>query len=204
VLDDYTKVRNGCRHASATLISTIGAIPDRQWDQAGALGEWTVRQLLGHTLRAFTTIEAYLLPAADQPATIETDAVGYYHIALAAPDLHQAIAERGRQAGADLSDPVAQTEEIVRRVLGLIDATADHAVVKAAAGVMTFGQYLTTRLVELVVHTVDLQRATGQVVTIDPDSAGVVIGLLATLADPVELLCALTGRSRLPDTNVLG
>jgi hypothetical protein len=55
------------------------------------------------------------------------------------------------------------------------------------------------------VHTLDLQRATGQLAELHPDTSAVVLAVLTSLASPVPLILALTGRAALPaDYNVLG
>jgi hypothetical protein len=70
---------------------------------------------------------------------------------------------------------------------------------------MMFVEYLATRVTEVTVHTLDLQRATGQHPRIHGEAAPLAAGLMASLADPVRLLLALTGRGTLPvDFNVLG
>ena len=70
---------------------------------------------------------------------------------------------------------------------------------------MMFIEYLATRAAEVALHTLDLQRATGQPLTLPPATSSMVVGLMAELADPIKLLSALTGRGTLPiDYNVLG
>ena len=53
-------------------------------------------------------------------------------------------------------------------------------------------------------HTLDLQRATGQPMALPPATSSMVVALMAQLAEPITLLSALTGRGALPDDlNVL-
>jgi hypothetical protein len=63
---------------------------------------------------------------------------------------------------------------------------------------MMFIEYLATRAAELAVHTLDLQRATGQELSLRPATSSMVVALMAELADPISLLSALTGRGTLP------
>jgi hypothetical protein len=164
---------------------------------------WTVRELTAHTLRGFTAIERYLAsePTVDR---VLVDAADFYRIALADANIHTAVADRGRQAGAQLTDPVGEAEATTQRVLALVASTADDDVLYTSVGQMMFIEYLATRAAEVALHTLDLQGATGQPLTLPPATSSMVVGLMAELADPVKLLSALTGRGTLPlDYNVL-
>ncbi len=115
------------------------------------------------------------------------------------------MAERGRDAGARLTDPVGETEASAQRVLALVASTADDDVVETTFGKMMFIEYLATRAAEIALHTLDLQRATGQPTTLTPATSSMVVGLMAELAEPIGLLSALTGRGTLPaNYSVLG
>ena len=60
-------------------------------------------------------------------------------------------------------------------MLALVAATADDEPVNTFAGQITLIEYLATRVVELGVHTLDLQRATGQMPELHADTSAVVI-----------------------------
>ena len=202
MLQHPAAVRAAFEDAATSLLQTIDRVEPHQWELPG-LGEWTVRELTAHTLRAFTTIERYLAaePIVDR---LIADAAEYFRIVLADPNIHVAVAERGRQAGAQLIDPVGESEATAQRVLALVASTADDDVVETMAGKMMFIEYLATRASELALHTLDLQRATGQSLALAPATATVVVGLMAELAEPITLLFALTGRGTLPtDYSVL-
>ena len=195
-------VRAAFEDAASVLLTTIERIQPHQWELPG-LGIWTVRELTAHTLRGFSTIERYLAaePSVDR---VIIDAADYYRTALADPNVHNSVAERGRQAGAQLTDPVGESEATAQRVLALVASTADDDVVETGAGQMTFIEYLATRAAEVSLHTLDLQRATGQPMVLRPATSSMVVALMAQLAEPITLLSALTGRGALPDDlNVL-
>lgn len=196
-------VRAAFEDATASLLTTIERIEPHQWELPG-LGAWTVRELAAHTLRGFTTIERYLQaePIVDR---VIADASDYYRTALADPGVHARVAETGHNAGAQLSDPLGECEATSQRVLALASSTEDDEVVNTSVGQMMFIEYLATRTAEVAVHTLDLQRATGQPIGLPGATSSMVVGLLAGLAEPTELLLALTGRGTLPpDFNVLG
>lgn len=142
-----------------------------------ALGEWSVRELLGHTGRAFTTVADYL-------GATGTEDVGsaeeYFRRARAADPA--AIAARGKAAGAELGDePVVTLRRLAERTARALADAADDESVRSPFGVMRLAEYLPTRTFELVVHTCDL--------------AGPMVG---------EVLMTLTGRRTLePGFSVL-
>jgi hypothetical protein len=104
-----------------------------------------------------------------------------------------------------LIDPLGEAENTIAQVLALVASTADDDPVNTFAGQITLIEYLATRVVELGVHTLDLQRATGQSPELHPDTSAVVLSVLTQLASPAPLILALTGRASLPsDYNVLG
>jgi len=204
MLQHPAAVRAGFAAGATTMLTALRGVLPEQWDRPGALGEWTTRELAAHTLRAFITVEGYLMaePTTDR---VLADAGEYYQAALANAGVHQGVASRARQAGRQLIDPVGEAETIVAQVLALVASTADDEPVNSPSGQMTLSEYLATRVVELGVHTLDLQRATQQPVELHADTASVIVHVLTNLAAPVPLVLALTGRSPLPaGYNVLG
>ncbi|HEY4607629.1 MAG TPA: maleylpyruvate isomerase N-terminal domain-containing protein, partial [Ilumatobacteraceae bacterium] len=164
---------------------------------------WSVRELTAHTLRALTTIDRYLVaePSVDR---LIVDAIDYYRVSLGDSRIHSSVADRGRIAGAELTDPVGECQATSEQVLALVASTADDDVVETSAGKMMFIEYLATRATELGLHTLDLQRATAQPEYLPPATSAMVVGLMAALAEPIMLLSALTGRGAMPpDYNVL-
>ena len=204
MLQHPAAVRAGFEEGSRTLLHTLRSITADQWDREGALGEWTTRELAAHSLRAFLTIDGYLLgePKVDR---VLADAGEYYSTVLTDPSVHHAVATRGHEAGRQLLDPVGEAEAVVAQTLARVAATADDEPVNTFAGQITLSEYLATRVVEIGVHTLDLQRATGQLMGLHPETSAVVLSVLTQLASPAPLILALTGRRPLPtDFNVLG
>jgi uncharacterized protein (TIGR03083 family) len=183
--------------AAATFRGTVAHVGDR-WDQPG-LGEWTVRDLVGHTSRSLVTVEEYLDA---EPGAIEVEsAVGYYsavsHIAPAS------VVERGRAAGVALGDdPEGFLAALDARVQARVASAPDDAYVATAAGGMRLIDYLPTRTFELVVHTADLAVALDVVGTPGDEiaSAWRLAGQLAHgHGAAADVLLALTGRRTLPE-----
>ena len=204
MLQHPAAVRAAFEEAARTFLATVRAIEDHQWALPSAVGAWTVRELTAHALRAFTTIELYASaePAVDRPMA---DAAEYYKVALGDPAVHAGVAQRARDAGAQLTDPVGESEATSERVLALCASTDDNDPINTFAGQITFSEYLVTRTVELGVHTLDLQRATGQPEGLHAATSAVVLAVLCELADASRLILALTGRRDLSaGYNVLG
>lgn len=187
--------------AFASVAQQVG--PDR-WADPG-LGQWCIRDLVGHTSRSLLTIESYLAPGQTVADPDLPDTVAYY-VAIRPALIDDAyVAERGRQAGAALGDdPVATIDDLADRVLRLVAASPDDAVITTPWGSIRLIDYLQTRTFELVVHTLDLVAALG----LDAPAGLSVpmtscLRLAADLADQrgdgAALLLALTGRRPLPD-----
>jgi uncharacterized protein (TIGR03083 family) len=190
-------VREAFGEAARAYAELVDSIPPGRWDGPG-LGEWSVRDLVGHTSRALITIETYLR----QPAEIEdVSTPAGYLAALGAVDA-AAVAARGREAGRALGDdPMATIEALIDRVLPLVDRD-DNPLITTAAGGMRLDSYLPTRTFELVVHGFDIAAATSiEPPTYSEQLLSEVVGIAATAAvirgSGPELLRALTGRQSL-------
>lgn len=173
--------------------------------QRPGLGVWTVRDLIGHTARAFLTIETYLGTPSSPEATQLPGSIEYFRAALGSVTAGNAdeVAERGRAAGRALGDqPVTGLADVAQRVRALVAATPDDAPVATPFGTMTLASYLPTRAFEITVHGLDLAAA---LETPAPQSltrtAPHALALCTGLAAPdlaVQALLALTGRRPLP------
>ena len=194
-LDPLT-ARAAFRDASDVFLAATGAVPAGGWDEPG-LGEWTVRELTAHALRAFLTLQRLCDTTGGAPQL--ESAMAYYRAVAVREDVHAGVLQRGREAGAQLVDPEATARRTAEQALGRLAATSDEHVGETFAGPMRLADYLPTRVVELGIHTLDLQRATGQPMALPASAAAVVLGTLAELADVPTLLMAITGRQPLPD-----
>ena len=165
------------------------------------LGEWTVRDLVGHTSRSLITIEEYLTDETTGDVDLPT-AEAYY---AAARDVdHARVAERGRDAGAALGDdPIGSVADLARRVPALVAAAAHEARLHTPFGSIVLAEYAVTRTFELMVHTCDLLRALGRPADPPVDAARSALRLVAELTAANgragEALLALTGRTGLPE-----
>jgi uncharacterized protein (TIGR03083 family) len=173
-----------------------------QWDLPG-LGVWSIRGLAGHTSRAILTVGDYLAAAA--PEAVGCPDAESYILELAAEANEDAIAERGAAAGEALGDdPVATLTRALDRTLAAIAAQPADRIVSVVGGrAIPLAEYLRTRVFELVVHTLDLSRASGIPHSIPPramEEAAVLAARVAARSGRGDaFLLAVAGRSALPE-----
>jgi uncharacterized protein (TIGR03083 family) len=196
--------------AADWFAATVAGIGDHQWEEPG-LGQWTVRHLVGHTGRALITVEEYFRDSCPETETApardaDDDPVGgageYFLGTHGATRLHADVAERGRQAGAELGPvPRSVVADLVTRVGALVRQAPESAVFVTRFGVQPFATYLCTRTVELVVHTVDIGHAVAVEPVIPDDAARLTLAVMMETARrrgaAVEVVRALGGRARL-------
>jgi uncharacterized protein (TIGR03083 family) len=202
---DYHATASAFRFASSWWRSIVGAIDEHQWDQA-ALGEWSVRELVAHTDRAYKTIVEYVEGDVKDPTEIYT-AAAYFRIVLAEQTPHVHIAARAKKEAAERADWLTATDELADAAQKVVDDRAPDTPVHLFVGEMHLDQYLATRVVELVVHGLDLAAAIDLPTPAPTDAARVALEVLLDLADDTDLtgiLRLLTGRpASLPLGHVL-
>ena len=199
------EVTTAYRDAAHWWRSLVGGIDDHQWDRHG-LGDWTVRQLVAHGARAFRTVVEYADGEAKDPTRIAT-AAEYLRIVLAEQTPHLHIAERARREATTEADWVEANDRLWAEAEAVIERLEPWSDLHLFVGEMALDQYLATRVVELVVHGLDLSAAIGIPSSPPPTAARVALDVLLDLApqdDLASLLRLLTGRpGSLPLTNVL-
>lgn len=203
-MTDSPTARAWFADAAAGFLELVDTIGPADLDRP-ALGEWSVRDLIGHTGRAFSTVESYLAVEVPVDAQWLPDAAAYLAAVSRGTVDHSQVAERGRQAGQALGDdPASTVSELAQRVLALVDRTPDDAPAATLLGPMRLIDYLATRAFELTVHGLDLAYALG---VEPPEPTRRTVGSALTLivavavADAdraIPVLLALTGRKPLP------
>ena len=95
------EIRETYLEAGEYFASIVDSI-DIDGFEAPALGEWCVRDLIGHTYRAFTTVLSY---SASPTQQVDFERPVDYFLSLLSTDInHGQIAERGRAAGLEIID----------------------------------------------------------------------------------------------------
>ena len=192
---DELDVREPFAAAARTFAELVRRIPENRWERPG-LGEWNLRSLVGHTSRSLITVETYL----SQPVgTEEALTPAAYYVAVAGID-PKGVVGRGVAAGKALGDnPAESVDALAIRVPALVE-TAGNPVINTAAGGMRLENYLPTRSLELVVHSLDIAAAVPEVD--GPEFSDQLLSQVARVAATaavlqgrgVELMLALTGR----------
>jgi uncharacterized protein (TIGR03083 family) len=202
--------RTAFEEATASFVSAVADVAPDGWRRP-ATDAWDVRELVAHTSRALVTVEQYLGAPVGRPGP--GSSAEYFATALATPGIHDDVAARGRdQAEALGVDPAATVAELASRVVELVRSQPDDATVGTFLGDMRLVDYLPTRVVELVVHTLDLAEALGMPAQLGTTASQVALATLAATAplrpervDPVGLIRSLTGRASWPSgSNVVG
>ena len=178
------------KEASRYFIEVVGAVPSTSWDLAG-LGEWTIKELVGHTNRANVIIVDYL----ERPQPPEPPDSTYFTDA--------AIAQRGRDAVAALgSEPHATVSAASARAIALIEKMPPGAAVGSPMGTMKLIDYLPSRTAELTIHGLDLARALDLELAPPSEALRASLAFVASFAMRKEqgetVLLALSGRGDLP------
>lgn len=187
--------------AAEAFLDLVAQVRVDQW-QDPALGSWNVRSLVGHTSRAILTLETYL----SAPPAVEDnlpDAEAYYVRVLGEYTDNEAIAARGVAAGDALTpDSGIEFAAALDRGMALIRESGPHRLVAVGDFGIRLEEYLRTRVFELVIHGMDIAKATG----LEHGLSDAVIAEVADLSARVavrkgfgqDILFALTGRRPLP------
>ncbi|MEE3248467.1 MAG: maleylpyruvate isomerase N-terminal domain-containing protein, partial [Chloroflexota bacterium] len=180
--------------------SVVDQVDIDGWDEP-ALGEWCVRDLAGHTYRAFTTVLSYSA-APDDKVEIERP-VDYFLKVLGDNVGQKQVAELGRAAGLEIiDDPRMMVRGFAMYVKNKLDDLGDDHIMGTVVGGMRLIDYLPTRTFELIIHTMDLAKAVG--VDAKPPEKGMtatleILGQIALYRGHAsDLLLAATGRGGLP------
>ena len=188
--------------AAQSFAALVRQIPDSRWGDPG-LGEWNVRELVGHTSRSLVTVSTYLKTTAHREdiATATDYYVWVYQYSASVGAA--AVLERGRQAGRDLGDdPVTAIDRLLSQVHADLDAVDDPLIEVIGGLGIRLNSYLPTRTFELAVHGMDVARAVGidyappDDVLADASALAARIGV--ALGHGPAMLFALTGRADLP------
>ena len=162
----------------ATAERTLATVTAEDWRRPG-LGEWTVAELVAHLVRGATRIARYLeLEPGAAPAL---DRVSYFQFDLGAQA--PVIAERARREAAAI-DPQELPARFARGWRASVDRASmllpEH-VIATFRGPMRLDEYTATRVVEMVVHHMDLRRALDQPPAATPAAGRVAMGVLEGL-----------------------
>jgi uncharacterized protein (TIGR03083 family) len=189
-----------CAGAEATLRGIRG----EAWSRP-ALGVWNMAQLVAHLVRATTRVPEYLaLPVEDVPLV---DRVGYWRFDADAQA--PAVAQRAIDEAAAV-DQAVLPERFAEGWHTTIAAAELHGpghVLTTIMGPMRLDEYLATRVLEVVVHHMDVRMALDQPPIATPAAARLTMeSLELLLGEPrprnlgrTRFILAATGRTDTDD-----
>ncbi len=201
---DYRRTYRAAAIAFADLVSRI---PADRLDGPG-LGDWTLRDLLGHTVSSALRQVPEVLRAERAPALTVPLPEGYFAMSrLAAPVIVEAArsasTDDARATGRALGDdPAGAVSGFIGQATGALASATDDDLVATPVGGMRLRDWLPTRTFELVVHGSDAALAAGVPIALDPEtlaeSAALAARVAALTGDGLTAVRALTGREPLP------
>ncbi|HSK53829.1 MAG TPA: sterol carrier family protein [Jiangellales bacterium] len=144
--------------AHVALRAWLAALPAEAWARSSVLAGWSVSDIGAHLVLVADSVTALTpAPRSTRPLSLAAYVATY-------PAAAEAIAERTRAAAGGPDRSPAQLldaldERFVEAVRALDGLGAGDLVVAAGRGPIRLGDFLATRVVELVVHGDDLTRS---------------------------------------------
>jgi uncharacterized protein (TIGR03083 family) len=174
------------------LVELVESLSDDDFRSPTRCPGWTVAELVAHCEGILIRLVGENAIAVDRPA--ETDRVGYYRFDPHGPregdDTGRTFSEVVRDrvldeaAGRSPAELRAALDQSVRDAIdGIAELPGDRVIHRSGHAPMTYGEFVISRNVEFVVHTMDLAHAVGR-----PE-----LGVPASEAVVVEILDALLG-----------
>ena len=170
------------------LLEVVAAIKPDQWEQP-AIGNWCVRDLVGHASRSMGRIEEHAAASPIEPTGV---------------DVTTSSDDRGFAAGKALgTDPLATLKTLADRVLPLVDSLPQDYMLDLPQGRRSIDDYMPSRVQEVTVHAMDIAAAIG--LDIQPPAECLRESLYYHADQAIErnqavaMVLALTGRAPLPE-----
>ncbi|WP_415947250.1 sterol carrier family protein [Streptomyces sp. KLOTTS4A1] len=153
---DPVKTRGAVLAQFGHVREAVRGLGEEQLARETYLAPWSVRELAAHVGMVMYAVVRGL--EAEEPARAELGLDRY--VGTSAP--HAAdIAETVRGLAEEHPDLDAWYGEIGDRLIPLLDAAPAGRIVPTRVGAMALDDFMVTRVLELVVHTDDLNRAAG-------------------------------------------
>ncbi|PRY32879.1 maleylpyruvate isomerase N-terminal domain-containing protein [Pseudosporangium ferrugineum] len=152
------------RAEADALVGALGELAPAAWDRATRCAPWRVRDVVGHVITVLARVPDMI--AAPEPPRADTTATGYYrrdHRFSGTANTARVDAARGRAAGLDGAAIVRQLAETATAVVTSCGPEGDGRIVRTRHGdAMLLTDFLSTRVVEVAVHGLDVADALEQ------------------------------------------
>ncbi|MEU9293372.1 sterol carrier family protein [Streptomyces sp. NPDC048266] len=169
---DSAKIRAAVLAQFGHVREAVGVLTPGQLDGPTRLGEWRVRDLAAHLAWMVDSVPQ-LLAAPERGQ----DRLALLDWPFATADAAERIETHTR--GIDASDLPALFARVADDYGRAVAGAADERLLPVSFGAMTLADFLVTRTVELVVHTDDLNAATGADIPYDRQALAACTRLLA-------------------------
>ena len=189
------------------LDEVLHGLRGRWWELPTRLPAWTVRDLLGHVVRGVDRIRVYL-EEPTPPAPL-TDWLGYW--APTGDAGPEEVAQRAKVYAAlyEPAELVAMWTDLRQHSVTLAATTPPHRVIPSVIAPLRLDHYLTSRVLEVTVHGLDLRDALALEQVATPQALEVTCAVLDGLLggarppglahDPIGFVLAATGRVSFSD-----
>lgn len=173
---DLTTTKDALRAQTAAVAGAARAVPEDGLGAPSGLPGWDVHHLLVHIAQQVEAVERLL--SEPPPAAVRAE-VDLSRWAATTGAIADRLDEDTRSAAEATASAAARLEAAQRGLGEALDAVGPRQLVPHLFGPMTAADFLVTRLVELVVHSDDLSRATGVPVDLDRRALAAVVRVLA-------------------------
>ncbi|MFB7913857.1 sterol carrier family protein [Streptomyces sp. NPDC056061] len=160
----------------AHVHAAVRALTPEQLALPTRLGDWTVRELAVHLAMAMSHVNRGLELPEPSPAELGPPLLQW---PFSTADRASGIDADTRASAADHTDLDALYEEVAARFRESVPDVPGDRLLPIRVGAMRLADVLVTRAVELVVHTDDLNEATGAAVPYDRQALAACTRLLA-------------------------
>ena len=193
------KIREAYLESAEFFAKLVDGVDIDAWEDH-ALGQWTLRDLAGHTYRSISTVVGY----SEKPAPeVDVESTTQWILNVRQNANPDRVAELGRSAGLEIMDsPTMMVRGFLNMAKERVNDLDDDFILATPQGGMRFIDYLQLRTMELVIHGSDLAKALG--VEAKPPDGGMQVALQVLTGVAVAegrgpaLADALTGRNALP------
>ncbi len=193
------KIREAYLESAEFFAQLVDGVDIDAWEDH-ALGQWTLRDLAGHTYRSISTVVGYSEKPAPQ---VDVESTTQWILNVRQNANPDRVAELGRSAGLEIMDsPTMMVRGFLNMAKERVNDLDDDFILATPQGGMRFIDYLQLRTMELVIHGSDLAKALG--VEAKPPDGGMQVALQVLTGVAVAegrgpaLADALTGRNALP------
>lgn len=155
----------------------VHRLTEEQWAAAGGLPGWNVRLLVVHVVRQIEAVPVLLGEPAPPVGATVTDLDTW---ALSTAGIADRLDASTRESAEHVGDPVAALDAAAEALAAQEqEALRADRIVPHVFTAMRSLDFTVTRLVELVVHSDDLARATGLDIPLDKQAVAAAVRLLA-------------------------